>query len=659
MSTSSTGAQLSVVRSPAVEGEDDLIRVHASVSPPGSDVRASVDVVLVVDVSGSMSSEATIQTGQNSREQHGLSLLDVVKHACRTVAASLGENDRLGVVSFASQAQQELALTSMTADGQAEFEKVIESLHPKDSTNLWGGLVAGMDCLREQTDATGAAGEGQERPRAVFLLTDGLPNCAPPGGKTHLESLKQYKDEHTGFFCTVNTFGFGYSLDSKLLTELADEGKGAYAFIPDAAMVGTIFVSSLANLLATYVTGARLAVEVASGYEFVETVGGQATTKTSWGAQVDMSSIHFGQRSDVVFTLRSTKSASATEPCGSVILTGCGPEATCDIPSEPQVSDETEEAVLRGQFDNMVSAVMKVAEGSEQDAQRAVAEFLAVLKKSRSAATPAVKGMIEDVAGQVMEAAQADYFRRWGRHYLPSLQQAHRQQTCNNFKDPGVQVYGGPLFTKMRDLIEDEFLKIPPPKPSRASSTSTTLSSMSSYYSSGAPCFHGSCSIRLHDGSTKQLRNLRRGDRVWSGNTNDAVVRCVVKTLRSGTDLLCELPAGLLVTPFHPVKIGGSWRFPADLCSPKKMSCDAVYSVLLADSVGGTVEINGTEAVALGHGIRSDSVASHDYFGSYERVCRDLRRAEQAWEDGFVTLQTGCTVRDPLTQHVAGMRVTG
>jgi len=33
--------------------------------------------------------------------------------------------------------------------------------------------------------------------------------------------------------------------------------------------------------------------------------------------------------------------------------------------------------------------------------------------------------------------------------------------------DPGIQGYGGEFFNKMKDEIEDIFLKLPPPKPSK------------------------------------------------------------------------------------------------------------------------------------------------------------------------------------------------
>merc|ERR1719421_2792625 len=61
----------------------------------------------------------------------------------------------------------------------------------------------------------------------------------------------------------VRTFGFGYSLDSKLLEEIAVTGNGGtFSFIPDAGMVGTIFIHAVASILSSVqgVSGANLRV---------------------------------------------------------------------------------------------------------------------------------------------------------------------------------------------------------------------------------------------------------------------------------------------------------------------------------------------------------------------------------------------------------------
>ena len=66
-------------------------------------------------------------------------------------------------------------------------------------------------------------------------------------------------------FKSRSTFGFGYQLDSQLLRNIAVEGGGMYAFIPDSGFVGTAFVNALANVLATVGTEGKLTIELSDG----------------------------------------------------------------------------------------------------------------------------------------------------------------------------------------------------------------------------------------------------------------------------------------------------------------------------------------------------------------------------------------------------------
>ena len=94
-------------------------------------------------------------------------------------------------------------------------------------------------------------------PRAVVLLTDGLPNTRPEGGEVEaLRKMKRLEKDVSDI--TVHTFGFGYSLDDEVLDGLASEAGGIFAFVPDAGMVGTTFTNLSASLRATAASDVRL-----------------------------------------------------------------------------------------------------------------------------------------------------------------------------------------------------------------------------------------------------------------------------------------------------------------------------------------------------------------------------------------------------------------
>ena len=65
----------------------------------------------------------------------------------------------------------------------------------------------------------------------------------------------------------------------------------------------------------------------------------------------------------------------------------------------------------------------------------------------------------------VKAALENKAYRKWGKYYLPSLARAHFIQECNNFKDPGVQVFStSKLREKAIDNADDAFLRLPPPE---------------------------------------------------------------------------------------------------------------------------------------------------------------------------------------------------
>eukprot|EP00811_Abedinium_folium_P012379 NODE_2147_length_2282_cov_14.107193.p2 GENE.NODE_2147_length_2282_cov_14.107193~~NODE_2147_length_2282_cov_14.107193.p2 ORF type:complete len:294 (-),score=90.89 NODE_2147_length_2282_cov_14.107193:394-1275(-) len=269
-----------------------------------------------------------------------------------------------------------------------------------------------------------------------------------------------------------------------------------------------------------------------------------------------------------------------------------------------------------------------------------------------------MEALLEDATGQVMQAfSRLDWYEKWGRHYVLSIAFAHKLQFCNNFKDPGVLVYGGDLFQKIQDQADDAFNKLPPPKPRSGSvEQGRCVTSMAAFNTSSCVCFDGSSLALLACGSTKPVRELRRGNLLLAapGLAGCAVVEvmCVVRTpCTLGVAALVELSQGCRVTPYHPVHVGGTWRFPIDVAAPKEMACDAVYSLVLDGAPA--VILDGTPCIALGHGL-TEGAAAHSYYGT-ERVLEDLA-AMPGFAAGFVELAPGAAVRDEKTNLVTSLR---
>ena len=696
------GLTLSAMPTPG--GPANELTVLATVQPPAGTQRTPSDVCCVVDVSGSMGAEATMQNADGGLEAHGLSLLDVVKHAVTTVISVLEPTDRLSLVAYSSEARLVFDLIPMDEAGKARAKTELGGLQTGGQTNLWDGLHTGLEVLRRGCE------DGSNRLSAVLLLTDGQPNICPPRG--HLPMLKRYKDQNLRLSATISTFGFGYRLDSELLRDIAAEGDGMYAFIPDSGFVGTAFVNAASNLLVTMGKNAELMLEPAPGVTLVpaSVPGGVATQETSWGAQLSIGSLQYGQHRS--FTARFTIPTDLDQ--GIPYLTAT---LRCTLRHDPEPLTTTVDAIWTGwdasvlattealtqerlrlmMVDHISEAVAKAKGGDLAGAQAVIGRLAGELRTAQPRSAN-LEAMLADVEGQVSEAiSRQDWFSKWGGHYLPSLARAHHLQQCNNFKDPGIQQYGGELFKQLRDIADELFCKLPPPKPTaggggysyarptaghggaRAPAPARPVD-MSMYNNRSNPCFAGHCLVTMADGTVQPVSSIARGQWVLCGpGASDGLrdkpvqVRCVVKThCAFGKCQLVELsadamglqtaaaagPGTLHITAWHPVRVPvradgtkddseteckseRQWRFPSSIAPTVESDCDAIYSFVLEG--GHTMVIAGVECVTLGHNFTGE-VVGHEYFGS-SAVLDDLAQTH-GWEAGLVELRPG-----PLLRH--------
>jgi hypothetical protein len=154
---------------------------------------------------------------------------------------------------------------------------------------------------------------------ALFILTDGQPNRVPPRG--HIPMLEHYLESHpiVRSALTISSFGFGYSLESMLLSEIGRVGGGGYSFIPDAGLVGTVFVHAVANLYSTYAIRCALNVEVPKGIKVKKVRGGFVKLDASWGSKVEFGDLQYGQTRDIILEFEGGHRGKLPEVTVSVV----------------------------------------------------------------------------------------------------------------------------------------------------------------------------------------------------------------------------------------------------------------------------------------------------------------------------------------------------
>src|SRR5215207_5294453 len=179
--------------------------------------RKRADIVLVVDVSGSM-------------DENGK--LDQAKAGLGTFLQRILPEDRVGLVTFSSGAQIVVEPAPL-GQNRVALDDAIQAMRPTGKTAIYDGLMAGKQAL----DALPAPENGEERIKAIVLLTDGEENAS----KTTFDRLKQEFDE-TGV--SIFPVAYGSSADqdaaTKTLQSIVDFSK-TILVKGDTGEIGTIF----------------------------------------------------------------------------------------------------------------------------------------------------------------------------------------------------------------------------------------------------------------------------------------------------------------------------------------------------------------------------------------------------------------------------------
>ena len=173
---------------------EDMLPVRMDLR--GKSVSASVALMLVVDVSGSMGGGPG-----------GASKMDLAKEAAIAAVELLGEYDQVGVLAFDDQNHWMIQPTF--ASDLAPIEEAIGRMQPGGGTEIYPALKESFHAIAPI----------EAKVKHIVLLTDGQ---APRGDYPGL--MQQMRDASV----TLSTIGIGTDADTQLLQELAQLGNGRY-----------------------------------------------------------------------------------------------------------------------------------------------------------------------------------------------------------------------------------------------------------------------------------------------------------------------------------------------------------------------------------------------------------------------------------------------
>ncbi|VAH99989.1 unnamed protein product [Triticum turgidum subsp. durum] len=193
---------------------DEVTAVVELKATSSTAVREGLDLVAVLDVSGSMQGDK----------------LQSMKMAMQFVIMKLTPVDRLSVVSFSGSATRHCPLRSVTQQAQADLKAIVDGLVANGGTNIKAGLDTALAIV---------AGRATTKARTpnVFLMSDGQQSDG---------DARQVDPGNVA----VYTFGFGKDADHALLSDVAKKSPGGtFNSVPDGGNVSAPFSQLLGGLL--------------------------------------------------------------------------------------------------------------------------------------------------------------------------------------------------------------------------------------------------------------------------------------------------------------------------------------------------------------------------------------------------------------------------
>ncbi|MEY4854175.1 MAG: hypothetical protein RIR32_851 [Verrucomicrobiota bacterium] len=217
----------------AAEPIHALVRIVSPEQPVNATpaTRAPLDLVLVIDRSGSMSGDP----------------LKAALESASRIIRGLRDDDRVAVVTFDSQVDVVQPLVHPT--DRAGLVQRVQSVVSGGSTALFDGWEAGMRQLQGQVS--------KERIARVILLSDGQANH----GLTDEPAIFQHVSQAAAAGITTSTVGLGQGFNETLMTGMARAGEGAANFGQTADDLDEAFEEQFAILSNAYLRQVRLDIQ--------------------------------------------------------------------------------------------------------------------------------------------------------------------------------------------------------------------------------------------------------------------------------------------------------------------------------------------------------------------------------------------------------------
>ena len=295
--SSSYGANRSQVTAPT-EYTNSRIG-HQDTRPGANSIHVPLDVVVVVPVSSSM---------------QGLKI-NLLRDSLRFLVSSLGDRDRMGLVTFGSGAGG-VPLVGMTTKTWSGWSKILDSIRPVGQKSMRADVVEGanvaMDLLMQRKSSNPLS--------SILLISD--------SAVSDHESVDFVVSRAEAAKITIHSFGLGLTHKPDTMVELSTRTKASYTYVKDWMMLRECLAGCLGSLQSTSHQNVKLKLRLPEGSpaKFVKISGALQITKRATGrdAEASLGDLRFGDKRDILVQLAiapdtSTPDSVPTDPWENII----------------------------------------------------------------------------------------------------------------------------------------------------------------------------------------------------------------------------------------------------------------------------------------------------------------------------------------------------
>ncbi|MCO5558901.1 hypothetical protein L7F22_012491 [Adiantum nelumboides] len=447
-------------------------------SPSRASSRAPLDLVAVLDVSGSMAGRK----------------LMLLKQAMSFVIHNLSAADRLSVVVFSSTAKRIFPLRRMGEDGQRQALLAVDALIATGGTNIAEGLQKGVKVLEECREKNPVSSimllsDGQDtfsmnsRRQLPFFLSRGVSDTRRlvPRSIRRSASLGRMQ-------IPVHTFGFGSDHDAATMHTISEVSGGTFSYIQAEEVVQDAFAQCIGGLLSVVTQDVQLTISCsAPGIIITAIHSGSYDNSILDSARhgiVKLGDLYAEEERDVLVDLKLPALSESEEPIVmSLVQAACiykdpltqkviqniAEELSIVRPfavegGQQLISLEVDRQRNRLQTAEAIAEARSLADqGNIEAAQCGLRNARAQLGASASAhAGDRLCHVLESELNEIQERmANRQLYERSGRAYLLSAQSSHLRQratTRGDSVDCLVNDYQTPSMVDMITLSQTQLL---------------------------------------------------------------------------------------------------------------------------------------------------------------------------------------------------------